>query len=159
MFWELHGHSKNNCIMISGAIDALGSQKTAKFLNLCNHFGCESNFYTSSIWLTGVPFSLPIINLVDQPGFAIGMYGSSHPTAPALIFYLRINGRAYCYHPTRRLSHGCSIPSNDPYIYRHPPSCFWRGGRCICRSQRRGNGACLLVSHHCAIMCHLNSFP
>lgn len=71
--------------MISGAIDALGSQKTAKFLNLCNHFGCESNFYTSSIWLTGVPFSLPIINLVDQPGFAIGMYGSSHPTAPALI--------------------------------------------------------------------------
>ncbi|KJA26879.1 hypothetical protein HYPSUDRAFT_84282 [Hypholoma sublateritium FD-334 SS-4] len=36
------------------AIDALGSQKTAKFLTLCNHFG------------------LPIINLVDQPGFAIG---------------------------------------------------------------------------------------
>ncbi|PPR04777.1 hypothetical protein CVT24_007093 [Panaeolus cyanescens] len=37
-----------------GAIDALASQKVAKFVNLCNHFG------------------LPILNLVDQPGFAIG---------------------------------------------------------------------------------------
>ena len=35
---------KVNCIMILGAIDALGSQKAAKFLNLCNHFGCGSSF-------------------------------------------------------------------------------------------------------------------
>jgi acetyl-CoA carboxylase carboxyltransferase component len=40
--------------IVLGAIDALGSQKTTKFVNLCNHF------------------SLPILNLVDQPGFAIG---------------------------------------------------------------------------------------
>ncbi|KAF8191187.1 propionyl-CoA carboxylase [Pholiota molesta] len=44
----------SDCRVNGGAIDALGSQKTAKFLNLCNHF------------------SLPILNLVDQPGFAIG---------------------------------------------------------------------------------------
>ncbi|KAJ2915848.1 hypothetical protein MD484_g4573, partial [Candolleomyces efflorescens] len=44
----------SDCKINGGAIDALGSQKTAKFVNLCNHFG------------------LPILNLVDQPGFAIG---------------------------------------------------------------------------------------
>ncbi|PFH47951.1 hypothetical protein AMATHDRAFT_150901 [Amanita thiersii Skay4041] len=38
----------------SGAIDAFGSQKTARFCNMCNHFG------------------LPLLNLVDQPGFAVG---------------------------------------------------------------------------------------
>ncbi|KAG5638759.1 hypothetical protein H0H81_010381 [Sphagnurus paluster] len=37
-----------------GAIDALGSQKSARFVNLCDHFG------------------LPLLNLVDLPGFAIG---------------------------------------------------------------------------------------
>ncbi|KAF8906805.1 propionyl-CoA carboxylase [Gymnopilus junonius] len=44
----------SDCMVNGGAIDALGSQKTTKFLNLCNHFG------------------LPVLNLVDQPGFAIG---------------------------------------------------------------------------------------
>ncbi|RXW22220.1 hypothetical protein EST38_g3635 [Candolleomyces aberdarensis] len=44
----------SDCKVNGGAIDAMGSQKTAKFVNLCNHFG------------------LPILNLVDQPGFAIG---------------------------------------------------------------------------------------
>ncbi|KAF9486232.1 propionyl-CoA carboxylase [Pholiota conissans] len=44
----------SDCKVNGGAIDALGSQKTTKFLTLCNHFG------------------LPILNLVDQPGFAIG---------------------------------------------------------------------------------------
>ncbi|KAG6831666.1 hypothetical protein H0H87_004452 [Tephrocybe sp. NHM501043] len=38
----------------SGAIDALGSQKSARFITLCDHFG------------------LPLLNLVDLPGFAIG---------------------------------------------------------------------------------------
>ncbi|KAF8970404.1 propionyl-CoA carboxylase [Flammula alnicola] len=44
----------SDCMVNGGAVDALGSQKTTKFLTLCNHFG------------------LPILNLVDQPGFAIG---------------------------------------------------------------------------------------
>uniref|UniRef100_A0A8H8CFJ3 CoA carboxyltransferase C-terminal domain-containing protein n=1 Tax=Psilocybe cubensis TaxID=181762 RepID=A0A8H8CFJ3_PSICU len=44
----------SDCKVNGGAIDALGSQKTTKFVTLCNHFG------------------LPILNLVDQPGFAIG---------------------------------------------------------------------------------------
>ncbi|KAF9057205.1 propionyl-CoA carboxylase [Panaeolus papilionaceus] len=44
----------SDCLVNGGAIDAFASQKVAKFINLCNHF------------------SLPILNLVDQPGFAIG---------------------------------------------------------------------------------------
>ncbi|KAF8156872.1 propionyl-CoA carboxylase [Crassisporium funariophilum] len=48
------GVLSSDCMVSGGAIDALGSQKTARFVNLCNHFG------------------LPILNLVDQPGFAIG---------------------------------------------------------------------------------------
>jgi len=57
-FSRLSGHPvgvlTSDCMVNGGAIDALGSQKTAKFLTLCSHFG------------------LPILNLVDQPGFAIG---------------------------------------------------------------------------------------
>ncbi|KAL0572647.1 hypothetical protein V5O48_009305 [Marasmius crinis-equi] len=44
----------NDCMVNGGAIDAFGSQKTARFVNLCDHF------------------HIPILNLVDQPGFAIG---------------------------------------------------------------------------------------
>ncbi|KAF4563719.1 Acyl-CoA Carboxylase Beta Subunit [Pleurotus pulmonarius] len=44
----------SDCTVGGGAIDALGSQKTARFVKLCDHFG------------------VPILNLVDQPGFAIG---------------------------------------------------------------------------------------
>ncbi|KAF9458934.1 propionyl-CoA carboxylase [Collybia nuda] len=44
----------SDCMFNGGAIDALGSQKTARFATLCDHFG------------------LPILNLVDNPGFAIG---------------------------------------------------------------------------------------
>ncbi|CAA7268514.1 unnamed protein product [Cyclocybe aegerita] len=52
----------SDCMMNGGAIDALGSQKTAKFVTLCNHFG------------------LPILNLVDQPGFAIGSIAERNAT-------------------------------------------------------------------------------
>ncbi|TFK28521.1 propionyl-CoA carboxylase [Coprinopsis marcescibilis] len=48
------GVLSSDCMVNGGAIDSLGAQKTTKFMNLCNHFG------------------LPILNLVDQPGFAIG---------------------------------------------------------------------------------------
>ncbi|KAF9446436.1 propionyl-CoA carboxylase [Macrolepiota fuliginosa MF-IS2] len=48
------GVLSSDCTANGGAIDALGSQKTTRFVNLCDHFG------------------LPILNLVDQPGFAIG---------------------------------------------------------------------------------------
>ncbi|KAF4616509.1 hypothetical protein D9613_008774 [Agrocybe pediades] len=48
------GVLSSDCLANGGAIDAFGSQKTSKFVTLCNHFG------------------LPILNLVDQPGFAIG---------------------------------------------------------------------------------------
>ncbi|KAF8067701.1 propionyl-CoA carboxylase [Lyophyllum atratum] len=44
----------SDCLVNGGAIDALGSQKTARFATLCDHFG------------------LPLLNLVDLPGFAIG---------------------------------------------------------------------------------------
>ncbi|KAG7097729.1 hypothetical protein E1B28_005049 [Marasmius oreades] len=44
----------SDCTVNGGAIDAFGSQKMARFINLCNHF------------------HIPILNLVDQPGFAIG---------------------------------------------------------------------------------------
>ncbi|KAJ8087572.1 hypothetical protein PM082_006403 [Marasmius tenuissimus] len=44
----------NDCTVNGGAIDAFGSQKVTRFVNLCNHF------------------RIPILNLVDQPGFAIG---------------------------------------------------------------------------------------
>jgi len=37
-----------------GVLDALGSQKTTRFVNICNQF------------------NIPLLNLVDQPGFAIG---------------------------------------------------------------------------------------
>ncbi|KAJ3513153.1 hypothetical protein NLJ89_g3112 [Agrocybe chaxingu] len=52
----------SDCMINGGAIDALGSQKTAKFVTLCNHFG------------------LPILNLVDQPGFAIGSVAERNAT-------------------------------------------------------------------------------
>ncbi|KDQ60050.1 hypothetical protein JAAARDRAFT_191472 [Jaapia argillacea MUCL 33604] len=48
------GVLSSDCMVNGGAIDALGSQKTARFVNLCDHF------------------SIPLLNLVDQPGFAIG---------------------------------------------------------------------------------------
>jgi len=48
------GVLSSDCKVNGGAIDALGSQKTARFVNMCDHFG------------------LPIFNLVDQPGFSIG---------------------------------------------------------------------------------------
>ncbi|TFK91647.1 propionyl-CoA carboxylase [Polyporus arcularius HHB13444] len=44
----------SDCTVGGGALDALGSQKAARFINLCELFG------------------VPILNLVDQPGFAIG---------------------------------------------------------------------------------------
>ncbi|KIM36650.1 hypothetical protein M413DRAFT_286192 [Hebeloma cylindrosporum] len=57
-FARLDGHPvgvlSSDCLVNGGAIDAFGSQKTTKFVTLCNHFG------------------LPILNLVDQPGFSIG---------------------------------------------------------------------------------------
>ncbi|KAF7975680.1 hypothetical protein HWV62_8783 [Athelia sp. TMB] len=57
-FARLDGKSvgvlSSDCTSNGGAIDAFGSQKTARFVNLCDHFG------------------LPLLNLVDQPGFAIG---------------------------------------------------------------------------------------
>ncbi|KAL0066346.1 hypothetical protein AAF712_006605 [Marasmius tenuissimus] len=40
----------NDCTVNGGAIDAFGSQKVTRFVNLCNHF------------------RIPILNLVDQPG-------------------------------------------------------------------------------------------
>ncbi|KXN80937.1 Propionyl-CoA carboxylase beta chain, mitochondrial [Leucoagaricus sp. SymC.cos] len=48
------GVLSSDCKFNGGAIDAFGSQKTTRFANLCDHFG------------------LPILNLVDQPGFAVG---------------------------------------------------------------------------------------
>ncbi|KAI0827162.1 propionyl-CoA carboxylase [Trametes gibbosa] len=44
----------SDCAVGGGGLDALGSQKAARFVNLCDHFG------------------IPLLNLVDQPGFAIG---------------------------------------------------------------------------------------
>ncbi|KAF9260608.1 propionyl-CoA carboxylase [Marasmius fiardii PR-910] len=44
----------SDCTVNGGALDAFGSQKMARFINLCSHF------------------HIPILNLVDQPGFAIG---------------------------------------------------------------------------------------
>jgi len=44
----------SDCLVNGGAIDALGSQKSARFIALCDHFG------------------LPLLNLVDLPGFAVG---------------------------------------------------------------------------------------
>ncbi|KAF5351148.1 hypothetical protein D9756_008256 [Leucocoprinus leucothites] len=48
------GVLSSNCKSNGGAIDAFGSQKTTRFANLCDHF------------------NLPVLNLVDQPGFAVG---------------------------------------------------------------------------------------
>ncbi|KAI0698037.1 propionyl-CoA carboxylase [Cerioporus squamosus] len=57
-FARLHGRPvgvlTSDCTVGGGALDALGSQKTTRFINLCELFG------------------IPILNLVDQPGFAIG---------------------------------------------------------------------------------------
>lgn len=56
-----------------GAIDALGSQKTARFANLCDHFGSVGNVHYPAF--DSFPSHLrriPILNLVDLPGFAIG---------------------------------------------------------------------------------------
>ncbi|KAL1943830.1 hypothetical protein VTO73DRAFT_3648 [Trametes versicolor] len=44
----------SDCTVGGGALDALGNQKAARFVNLCDQFG------------------IPLLNLVDQPGFAIG---------------------------------------------------------------------------------------
>ncbi|TBU31409.1 propionyl-CoA carboxylase [Dichomitus squalens] len=44
----------SDCTVGGGALDALASQKAARFVNLCDRFG------------------IPLLNLVDQPGFAIG---------------------------------------------------------------------------------------
>ncbi|KAH8101785.1 propionyl-CoA carboxylase [Cristinia sonorae] len=55
---RLSGHPvgvlSSDCTVGGGAIDALACQKTTRFVNLCDHF------------------NIPILNLVDQPGFAIG---------------------------------------------------------------------------------------
>ncbi|OSD08770.1 propionyl-CoA carboxylase [Trametes coccinea BRFM310] len=48
------GVLSSDCTIGGGALDALGSQKAARFVNLCDQFG------------------IPLLNLVDQPGFAIG---------------------------------------------------------------------------------------
>ncbi|KAI0747015.1 propionyl-CoA carboxylase [Daedaleopsis nitida] len=48
------GILSSDCTVGGGALDALGSQKAARFVNLCDRFG------------------IPLLNLVDQPGFAIG---------------------------------------------------------------------------------------
>ncbi|KAH9887199.1 carboxyl transferase [Cubamyces lactineus] len=48
------GVLSSDCTVGGGALDALGSQKAARFVNLCDQFG------------------IPLLNLVDQPGFAIG---------------------------------------------------------------------------------------
>ncbi|EIW74330.1 propionyl-CoA carboxylase [Coniophora puteana RWD-64-598 SS2] len=51
--WSV-GVLTSDCTVGGGALDALGSQKVARFVGMCDHFG------------------LPILNLVDQPGFAVG---------------------------------------------------------------------------------------
>ncbi|KAI0336720.1 propionyl-CoA carboxylase [Cubamyces sp. BRFM 1775] len=48
------GVLSSDCTVGGGALDALGSQKAARFVKLCDQFG------------------IPLLNLVDQPGFAIG---------------------------------------------------------------------------------------
>lgn len=56
---RLNGHAvgvlSSDCTVGGGALDALGSQKFARFVKLCDQF------------------NIPLLNLVDQPGFAIGM--------------------------------------------------------------------------------------
>ncbi|KAM5532152.1 hypothetical protein V8D89_014177 [Ganoderma adspersum] len=44
----------SDCTVGGGALDTLGSQKAARFVNLCDRFG------------------IPLLNLVDQPGFTVG---------------------------------------------------------------------------------------
>ncbi|KAI0634843.1 propionyl-CoA carboxylase [Trametes polyzona] len=57
-FARLHGMPvgilSSDCTVGGGALDALGSQKAARFVKICETFG------------------IPLLNLVDQPGFAIG---------------------------------------------------------------------------------------
>ncbi|KAK7038905.1 hypothetical protein VNI00_010539 [Paramarasmius palmivorus] len=48
------GVISSDCKVNGGAIDAFGAQKVGRFINICNHF------------------HVPILNLLDQPGFAIG---------------------------------------------------------------------------------------
>ncbi|TDL24491.1 propionyl-CoA carboxylase [Rickenella mellea] len=48
------GILSSDCTYNGGALDGLGSQKTARFVHICDQFG------------------IPIFNLVDQPGFAVG---------------------------------------------------------------------------------------
>ncbi|KAH9849625.1 propionyl-CoA carboxylase [Lenzites betulinus] len=48
------GVLSSDCMVGGGGLDAFGSQKAARFVNLCDQFG------------------IPLLNLVDQPGFAIG---------------------------------------------------------------------------------------
>ncbi len=56
------GMLANDCRHYAGAMTALGAQKTRRFLDLCNQFG------------------LPIISLVDEPGFMIGPEAESAAT-------------------------------------------------------------------------------
>ncbi|ESK82747.1 propionyl- carboxylase [Moniliophthora roreri MCA 2997] len=57
-FARLEGRSlgviSSDCKVNGGAIDAFGAQKIARFIHLCDHF------------------HVPVLNLLDQPGFAIG---------------------------------------------------------------------------------------
>ncbi|THH30561.1 hypothetical protein EUX98_g3627 [Antrodiella citrinella] len=66
------GVLSSDCAVGGGAIDALASQKTARFVNLCDLFKwvrCELLCMYSTDYKTK---SIPLLNLVDQPGFAIG---------------------------------------------------------------------------------------
>ena len=64
--------------MFIGAIDAFGSQKTTKFITLCNHFGSAILLSDTTSRFDMKYHRLPILNLVDQPGFAIGKKIARH---------------------------------------------------------------------------------
>ena len=64
------GVLSSDCTVGGGAIDALGCQKTARFVNMCDHFKYVPACFLLSMLL--MVLSIPLLNLVDQPGFAIG---------------------------------------------------------------------------------------
>lgn len=133
-FARLEGHAvgvlSSDCTVNGGAIDALSSQKTARFVNLCEHFGCAFlQALIRDILLNcpavGYPYSTLSINRDSQLVCIRPMTpGLSRRSLRTFIFRIRRGENGD--HPAWRLRHVGFVSCHGSYFYCRRQTGIWR---------------------------------
>lgn len=102
-----------------GAIDAMGSQKTSKFANLCNHFGY-----------------LDRPNTPPYPRLTTLQLTHTKPRRPTRLRN-RLSRRANGDNPPWRRRNVHFVPRRNTHLHRDPSTSLRRCRMCLCRSGER----------------------